>query len=141
MEKLKRIFDAEGYFLRDDYYANETEIAIDIPAIQGFLRPKWDDKSMSVIEGADRKSLAAYEKSKALKARTWKIARIKAEGKRRVYAEWDRDGQVNALLGIYGEEAKIACAAHIQRIRSKVNELLAKEDLFGLDEKDDALWE
>jgi len=141
VEKLKRIFDADGFFLRDDYVANEAEMALDIPPIQNFIRPKWDSLTRTVIEGADKESIAAYKKGIDDKARLWKIERIKAEGKRRVYAEWDRDGQINALLGIYGEEAKIACAAHIQTIRSKVNELLAREDLLELDEKDDKIWE
>ena len=47
---IKRIIDSNGLFLRDDFEANEGEIALDVAPAQGFYQPKWDGTQW--VEGA-----------------------------------------------------------------------------------------
>ena len=46
---MKRIIDQNGLFLRDDFTANDGEIALDVVPAQGFYWPKWDGEKW--IEG------------------------------------------------------------------------------------------
>ena len=46
---MKRIIDSNGLFLRDDFTANDGEIALDVAPAQGFYWPKWDGEKW--IEG------------------------------------------------------------------------------------------
>ena len=49
---MKRIFDKDGMFLRDDTQWNENEVALDIEPNNdlGLYQPKWDGKEW--VEGA-----------------------------------------------------------------------------------------
>ena len=47
---IKRIIDSTtGIFLRDDFTANDGEIALDVAPAQGLYWPKWDGEKW--IEG------------------------------------------------------------------------------------------
>ena len=46
---IKRIISTDGVFLRDDFTANDGEIALDVAPAQGFYWPKWDGEKW--IEG------------------------------------------------------------------------------------------
>lgn len=48
---IKRIIDSNGLFLRDDFTANDGEIALDVSPAQGFYLPKWDFVTEQWIEG------------------------------------------------------------------------------------------
>ena len=48
---IKRIIDQNGLFLRDDFAANDGEIALDVTPAQGFYHPKWDFELEQWIEG------------------------------------------------------------------------------------------
>ena len=47
---VKRIVDSTGLFLRDDFTANDGEIALDVAPAQGFYHPKWDFDTQTWIE-------------------------------------------------------------------------------------------
>ena len=47
---IKRIISQNGLFLRDDFNANDGEIALDVTPAQGFYHPKWDGTQW--VEGA-----------------------------------------------------------------------------------------
>lgn len=49
---IKRIIDSNGLFLRDDFEANDGEIALDVAPAQGFYLPKWDFVTEIWVEGA-----------------------------------------------------------------------------------------
>ena len=49
---VKRIIDSTtGLFLRDDFAANDGEIALNVVPASGFYWPKWDFANQSWIEG------------------------------------------------------------------------------------------
>ena len=48
---IKRIINSNGYFIRDDFEANDGEIALDVIPAQGFYLPKWDFATQTWIEG------------------------------------------------------------------------------------------
>ena len=48
---IKRIIDSNGLFLRDDFTANDGEIALDVTPAQGFYLPKWDFSTQTWVEG------------------------------------------------------------------------------------------
>lgn len=54
--KLYRVTDKDGYFLRDDFTFDETELGIETDVPQGFIQPKWDNGVW--IEGATPTKLA-----------------------------------------------------------------------------------
>ncbi len=39
---IKRIINADGLFIRDDFTCEEHEIALDVEASQGLYLPRWD---------------------------------------------------------------------------------------------------
>lgn len=49
---IKRIINQQGFFLRDDFTANDGEIALDVAPAQGFYRPKWVFVTETWVEGA-----------------------------------------------------------------------------------------
>ena len=49
---IKRIIDSNGLFLRDDFTANDGEIALDVAPAQGLYWPKWDFATETWVEGA-----------------------------------------------------------------------------------------
>lgn len=49
---IKRIIDSNGLFLRDDFTANDGEIALNVAPAQGFYLPKWDFATETWVEGA-----------------------------------------------------------------------------------------
>ena len=49
---IKRIITTDGLFLRDDFTANDGEIALDVTPAQGFYLPKWDFATETWTEGA-----------------------------------------------------------------------------------------
>lgn len=49
---MLRIINQNGLFLRDDFSANEGEIALDVAPAQGFYLPKWDFNLNDWVEGA-----------------------------------------------------------------------------------------
>ncbi|WP_394178505.1 hypothetical protein [Marinomonas posidonica] len=59
---------------------------------------------------------------------------------RRINIHWNQIGQINASLGIYGEEDKAACAAWISANREALIALLDRDDLVELDVSDDQYW-
>lgn len=63
-----------------------------------------------------------------------------AECTRRINKRWNQIGQINASLGVYGEEDKANCAAWISSNRTSLVALLAREDFLVIDVKDDQYW-
>lgn len=63
-----------------------------------------------------------------------------AECSKRINAHWNQIGQINASLGVYGEEDSAACAAWISSNRAALVALLAREDLLEIDITDDQYW-
>ena len=55
---IKRIVDkSTGLFIRDDFAANDGEIALDVAPAQGFYWPKWDGKAW--VEGRTQAEIDA----------------------------------------------------------------------------------
>jgi len=54
---IKRIIDQSGFFIRDDFTANDGEIALDVAPAQGFYLPKWDGTQW--IEGKTQAEIDA----------------------------------------------------------------------------------
>ncbi|WP_421848303.1 hypothetical protein [Marinomonas sp.] len=63
-----------------------------------------------------------------------------SECSKRINTHWNQIGQINASLGVYGEEGKAACAAWISSNRAALVALLAREDLLEIDVIDDQYW-
>ena len=63
-----------------------------------------------------------------------------AECSKRINKHWNQIGQINASLGVYGEEDAANCAAWISSNRAALVALLAREDLLEIDVKDDQYW-
>lgn len=63
-----------------------------------------------------------------------------AECSRRINTHWNQIGQINASLGVYGEEDAANCAAWISSNRAALVALLAREDLLEIDVTDDQYW-
>jgi len=63
-----------------------------------------------------------------------------AECTRRINEHWNQIGQINASLGVYGEEDTANCAAWISSNREALIALLASEDLLEIDVTDDQYW-
>lgn len=63
-----------------------------------------------------------------------------AECSKRINAHWNQIGQINASLGVYGEEDTANCAAWISSNRAALVALLAREDLLEIGVKDDQYW-
>lgn len=59
---------------------------------------------------------------------------------RRINAHWNQIGQINASLGVYGEEDTANCAAWISSNRTALVALLAREDLLEIDVTGDQYW-
>ena len=58
----------------------------------------------------------------------------------RIEAQWNQIGQNNAMFGLYGEEAKLACGLWISAHREALAELLAQANLIDLDVTDNTHW-
>ncbi|AWX99503.1 hypothetical protein A8139_05490 [Marinomonas primoryensis] len=69
-----------------------------------------------------------------------KTALANAECSKRINTHWNQIGQMNASLGVYGEEGKANCAAWISLNRTALIALLAREDLLEIDVADDQYW-
>lgn len=63
-----------------------------------------------------------------------------AECSKRINTHWNQIGQMNASLGVYGEEGKANCAEWISLNRTALIALLAREDLLEIDVTDDQYW-
>jgi hypothetical protein len=63
-----------------------------------------------------------------------------AECTRRINAHWNQIGQINASLGVYGEEDKANCAAWISSNRAALVALLARKNLLEIDVTDNQYW-
>jgi hypothetical protein len=63
-----------------------------------------------------------------------------AECSKRINEHWNQIGQINASLGVYGEEDTAACAAWISSNRAVLIALLGHEDLLEIDVIDDQYW-
>jgi hypothetical protein len=63
-----------------------------------------------------------------------------AECSKRINAHWNQIGQINASLGVYGEEDAANCAAWISSNRAALVELLARDDLLEIDVTSDEHW-
>lgn len=63
-----------------------------------------------------------------------------AECTRRIEAQWNQVGQVNAALGIYSDENAEACKNWIAVNRHALEALLNRADLLSLDVTDDQYW-
>lgn len=63
-----------------------------------------------------------------------------AECTKRINAHWDQIGQINASLGIYGDEDTAACTAWIASNRKALVSLLAREGLVDIDVTDNQYW-
>jgi len=59
---------------------------------------------------------------------------------KRINFKWNQVGQINASLGIYGEEDKTACANWISVNRDALSLLLDRSDLTEIDVTDDEFW-
>tara|TARA_R110001632_G_scaffold35828_4_gene90379 strand:- start:56692 stop:57231 length:540 start_codon:yes stop_codon:yes gene_type:complete len=68
------------------------------------------------------------------------MAIANAECSKRINAHWNQIGQINASLGVYGEEDTANCAAWIASNRAALVALLAREDLLETDVTDDQCW-
>jgi hypothetical protein len=58
----------------------------------------------------------------------------------RINQHWNQIGQINASLGVYGEEDTANCATWISSNRSALISLLAREDLLEIDVSSDEHW-
>lgn len=63
-----------------------------------------------------------------------------AECSKRINAHWNQIGQINASLGVYGEEDTANCASWISSNRAALIALLASEDLLEIDVTDEQYW-
>lgn len=61
---LYRIIDSNGLFLRDDFTANDGEIALDVQPAQGFYQPRWDGTQW--VEGRTQAEIDAILASATL---------------------------------------------------------------------------
>ncbi|WP_181799821.1 hypothetical protein [Marinomonas aquiplantarum] len=68
------------------------------------------------------------------------ISLANTECTRRINEHWNQVGQINASLGIYGEEDTAACAAWISANREALIALLDRDDLTEIDVSDDQYW-
>ncbi|MEO9655898.1 hypothetical protein [Marinomonas sp.] len=59
---------------------------------------------------------------------------------KRINYHWNQIGQINASLGVYGEEDTFACAAWIAANREALIELLNRDDLTEIDVTEDQFW-
>ena len=73
---MKSIVDKAGLFIRDDFTANDGEIALDVAPAQGFYLPKWDGKQW--VEGRTYEELAPILAAKA-QAETEQANRLSIE--------------------------------------------------------------
>lgn len=67
-------------------------------------------------------------------------ALVNAECTKRINARWNQIGQMNASLGVYGEEGKANCAEWISLNRTALIDLLAREKFLEINVKDDQYW-
>jgi hypothetical protein len=63
-----------------------------------------------------------------------------AECSKRINAHWNQIGQINASLGVYGEEDTASCTVWISSNRAALVALLAREELLEIDVTDDQFW-
>ena len=63
-----------------------------------------------------------------------------AECTKRINQHWNQIGQINASLGVYGEEDAAACTAWIVSNRKGLIELLSRDDLTEIDVTEDQYW-
>ena len=63
-----------------------------------------------------------------------------AECTKRINAHWNQIGQINASLGIYGDDDTAACSAWISSNRAALVSLLEREDLIEIDVTNDQYW-
>lgn len=63
-----------------------------------------------------------------------------AECSKRINAHWNQIGQLNASLGVYGEEDAANCAAWITANRDALVALIARADITEVDVTDGQYW-
>lgn len=73
--------------------------------------------------------------------RIFKEKSLQEETHRRVISVWPEYAQINALRGIYGEQAKAEMESFVDNHRIRYQELLSRDDFMEIDICDDRYWQ
>ncbi len=73
--------------------------------------------------------------------RIFKEKSLQEETHRRVISVWPEYAQINALRGIYGEQAKAEMESFVDNHRVRYQELLSRDDFMEIDICDDRYWQ